>query len=643
MAANASLHLIGAFVTELWGTIVESMDDCYFIAGASLASGIGEVIAEQSGKAWSDTTVAIDKAAERVADKKRYKLRLFMEMPHLIVKRSRGGAHNVKHVWTDKDRDRLATKYAELRPIWIEAKKIAKMAQQSAEATRKKGWRQEVLGVYPDLPTDLLERFTTLRGDDTKPSNIAMLHAARLCLPPNVELSIGRLRDELRVARHIRPFVVITWACRHANQLAQIQGKRTIAVDQFRDFVDRIDVIYVWSQFLRHPSADLPGRRVLANLLKADEWTFGGAAWGRRRQSRRYSTALTAPITYGPALKNLGWVQSHPKYPDILIPTLAAEPALDAFEAKIRDHLHHPAFSQFGSVTVTAAEARQWSHAWALESPTTAERNVMKEMLFGLSAPLCRQRGGDLMIAAGQHFSTRDVGVIRAAMAGPPSRFMPSRNLVETQTAWRTVQVRQLFRLSLEALLHWTVSIVSDGPKTTDALTNSFLFEIPEARNHSIARRWLTEVRPQNGGPTELMGEIKAALNESFDDLPKTIIRGLAFCLAEGSDGENELERPDRLPLSRARREADALADRTPSDFVRHVLEAWVLAQHVYWSVGRGLADARAQGKTLLRLKVVLDEGGWGPAPGVSTASPPEPTPDRLRTMVSLASECGLV
>lgn len=68
-----------------------------------------------------------------------------------------------------------------------------------------------------------------------------------------------------------------------------------------------------------------------------------------------------------------------------------------------------------------------------------------------------------------------------------------------------------------------------------------------------------------------------------------------------------------------------------------------MLAQHVYWSVGRGLADARAQGKTLLRLKVVLDEGGWALAPGVSAGSVPLPTADRLETMVTLASECGLL
>lgn len=114
-----------------------------------------------------------------------------------LVGVTKGGARNVKHVWSDEDRRCLAKTYAELQPIWIEAKKIAKTAQQSSEITRKKNWRKEVLSVYDHLPQDLLERFATLLGDDAKPSNIAILHAARLCLPENVELSVGRLREEL--------------------------------------------------------------------------------------------------------------------------------------------------------------------------------------------------------------------------------------------------------------------------------------------------------------------------------------------------------------------------------------------------------------------------------------------------------------
>src|SRR5688572_17892857 len=114
------------------------------------------------------------------------------------------------------------------------------------------------------------------------------------------------------VARHVRPFVLVTWAWRRARQLAQDLGKKDVPRDQLLDFVDRIDVIYAWSQFLRDPDAPLPGRNVLAGLLQAEEFRFGGSKWQDQREARRLSTALSAPIQYGPALKMLGWIHPHP-------------------------------------------------------------------------------------------------------------------------------------------------------------------------------------------------------------------------------------------------------------------------------------------------------------------------------------------
>lgn len=73
-----------------------------------------------------------------------------------------------------------------------------------------------------------------------------------------------------------------------------------------------------------------------------------------------------------------------------------------------------------------------------------------------------------------------------------------------------------------------------------------------------------------------------------------------------------------------------------------NALESWVLAQHEYWSVGRALADACAGAHVLLRLKVILEEGGWTLAPGAVVGNPPEPTRDRLQTAITLARECRL-
>src|SRR3954462_15061580 len=62
------------------------------------------------------------------------------------------------------------------------------------------------------------------------------------------------------VARHIRPFVVIAWAWRRANQIALVSGMESISLDLLQDFVDRIEVLFVCSQLLINVQADVPGR-----------------------------------------------------------------------------------------------------------------------------------------------------------------------------------------------------------------------------------------------------------------------------------------------------------------------------------------------------------------------------------------------
>ena len=445
------------------------------------------------------------------------------------------------------------------------------------------------------------------------------------------------------VARHIRPFVVVTWAWRRARQLAEALNVKKVSVNDLQDFVDRIEVIYAWSQFLRNSDADLPGRQVLTPLIQSDRWLFGGAAWRKRREDRRYSTAFTAPITYGPSLKTLGWVAPHRDNPGVLIPTAVAQPALDAFEAHITDRLDHPAFSQFGKVGVTAKEAGDWSEGWALDQVTGVEKRVMTEMLLGSGAPLTRKRGCALMLAAAAHAATTDVASVRRTMAGAPSNFVPPTDLDSAFAAWRRTQVRQLFRLQLEALLFWTILQIEDGPRSTEALVDAFLDQAGRPQGET-AREWLDVGGVVGSGPTALMDRIVQALDEpSQTNLVSIIVDALSFCIAEAPEHAQIFERSDRLPLSRARREAEAWGEAPVKDFVRHVLESWALAQHVYWSVGRGLADARAHGKTILRLKVVLEEAGWTLAPGASRRSPPVPTPDRLQTAMSLATECGLL
>ena len=121
------------------------------------------------------------------------------------------------------------------------------------------------------------------------------------------------------------------------------------------------------------------------------------------------------------------------------------------------------------------------------------------------------------------------------------------------------------------------------------------------------------------------------------------ISTALAYCLDCGDAFEDDSTREERLPLRIARKDYRRLAEGTARDLIGHILESWVLAQNTYWSVGRGLADARAGAKTILRLRIVQEEGGWVTTRGHGGGRPPNATPDRLRTAVSLASEAGLL
>lgn len=109
---------------------------------------------------------------------------------------SSGGPRNVKHVWTDEDRQCLAEQYERLKPIWLEAKRIAKAAQNATEHSRRKRWAEAVAATYPELKSDLIERLAP-DSSDARPADIALIHAARICIPA-VRLTVRKLREEIR-------------------------------------------------------------------------------------------------------------------------------------------------------------------------------------------------------------------------------------------------------------------------------------------------------------------------------------------------------------------------------------------------------------------------------------------------------------
>jgi hypothetical protein len=86
--------------------------------------------------------------------------------------------------------------YDRLKPIWRGAKKAAKQAQEATELGRRKTWKDQVAVAYKDqeLPDDLIAQLAL--NINAAPADLALLHAARLCLP--VSYSTKVLKQKLR-------------------------------------------------------------------------------------------------------------------------------------------------------------------------------------------------------------------------------------------------------------------------------------------------------------------------------------------------------------------------------------------------------------------------------------------------------------
>ncbi|HKG46373.1 MAG TPA: hypothetical protein VKB02_06595 [Pyrinomonadaceae bacterium] len=113
-----------------------------------------------------------------------------------------GGRINVRHIWSKVDHLCLHKNHERLKPIWTEAKKIARQARKSKETTRRQRWKEEVAKIYEheNLPDDLIDHAAP--PNELPPSDLALLHAARICVPQvSPPYKLKTLRENLRLAK----------------------------------------------------------------------------------------------------------------------------------------------------------------------------------------------------------------------------------------------------------------------------------------------------------------------------------------------------------------------------------------------------------------------------------------------------------
>lgn len=440
------------------------------------------------------------------------------------------------------------------------------------------------------------------------------------------------------VARHIRPFTVVTWAWRRTIGIARERGAK-LPVSVHEDFVARIEVAFVWSMLQNYDSGDidLPGKQMIwSKWGDASRIKFGDGAWLEFVKARRSSTALTAAINYGPGLRALDFLVDDLDQPRVRIPGTATDSVLDAFEARIGPMLNHKLFRGWDSCTLKRSTAEEWGEFWDMDELLDEERKAMSDRLIGERSTLNRRGGFRMLTMSLAEVEVEGEGAARHELYDNDDADTAGEVLL-----WRRVQVRQAFRLALESLFEWIVAEIDGGTLTTKILV-ARLLERSCCEAGSTAQEWFEALSSDGFTPVEAMDSLQASfpIGEGVAEAALTTLATAVMCDPVLYD---QSERLERLPIAQAAADLARYADESSERFLEHVIESWIIAQHTYWSVGRGLADARAGAKRILRLRLVLEPGGWRVTRGRGSRGMPRPTPDRLRTAMSLAYESGLL
>ena len=239
-----------------------------------------------------------------------------------------------------------------------------------------------------------------------------------------------------------------------------------------------------------------------------------------------------------------------------------------------------------------------------------------------------------------------------------------SEPLTRIHLHWASLQARQLQRLALESLLRWIENRIDEGralpeelaadadeaaraeEENADALTVGAYLERAAARAGEDGWPGACGLGEETDIFELMDALVEAQGEEGCNRVPGLALRALAYAHAMTSAlSESGVSAgiqgplggpPDRLPLSVASRRLRTAYDRSLRSLWAEIIEAWVIGQHVRWSVARN-------GDGTQRLRIALGERGWMRLRKGRLSGPFAPTSDRLWTAMTLAAECGLI
>ncbi|WP_134500634.1 hypothetical protein [Microvirga pakistanensis] len=485
----------------------------------------------------------------------------------------------------------------------------------------------------------------------------------------NLDLMDATVPGINNVTVHVRPYAFMAWAWWKAGIVATENGE--IQPQKMRDLVMRYEAMYAWAHSLaEHPLRGVGVIRRYLPLKGSEEaFIFTGEKW---ETLKGRMTSLMAPTEYGPSIKALRWLA--PSDGGTFRRSLEVESAVMAIEKIVAEHVPQ-------SLLALKAPAATWEDVFPfaeylhITKPTREERDAFRFLFYEAGAkpqaPREIQRRMATIDLLRGIFSKEgypiDLPTVRRRLATGwlPADWQDHKSDIQTSSVLLSIlQARQLQRLAIESMMMWVerslatevakaqptedlAAAADAAAKKADPLVLATLrvgeyMDAVEKLGAEVG--WPSAASDPETDVVGLMTRIYAAQRKDIFVLPGLCLRAFAVVRAV-TKGVREMEIPeivgksldarlDRFPMGAMSKRIDAVADKSLMYLWRDVIEHWIIAQHVHWSAVRGVDGKK-------RLRIGLEGDGWirvrpKPSSGFNA------TPDRLFTLLSLGTECGL-
>lgn len=465
----------------------------------------------------------------------------------------------------------------------------------------------------------------------------------------------------------VRGYSLITWVYWVYHRTLEQRNREFADRDELVHFREKVESLFVWGHQLAGVDG-VPGISSKPPDAIEGKVDLRFAAWKRSRAN----TSLEAAVQYGPSLLDLGGLGLlHKIEHGVYACTEAGNRLGAAFDGHLRKSPAYAFLADINQLSGSPEQAKELFPFWRFDETSAAEADVFRQLLWQRDFAEEQSNRGrrastvelilNILADADEPLLVEE---IRQRFALPESWSaggLPPGMLRQSRT-WLVLQLRQLQRLAMEALMSWVErQLIRRGHCFPDKLVDLAMGAISDAKSDPVpetVEAVLAEVgspilgiddfaghvavAADRHSPWRLSHHIRQAVMNNPAEIPSLAFHSLLLLhqcrpFLEGNKMTSKhLDHGGaaRVSLAHWFRLVDRFRLRSLRDLVDWTLKNLVVSQHL--AVGTQRFDGQK-----IRLRMILEEDGLETL--VRKPWQPALTPDRLPSLLSLLESCGVL